>query len=57
LLIASTQFICDFIVKFIPDRATPAMGADSVFNEREVAAGRPRCTAFDSDDENAEEEK
>jgi hypothetical protein len=57
LLIASTQFICDFIVKFIPDRATPAMGADSVFNEREVAAGRPRCTVFDSDDENAEEEK
>lgn len=51
LIIALTQFICDFIVKFIPDRATPAMGADSVFNVREEAAGRPRCTKFDEDDE------
>lgn len=50
LLIALTQFIIDFAAKFIPDRMTPAMGADSVFNKREEAAGRPRCTKFDKDD-------
>jgi len=58
IIIALTQFICDFIVKFIPDRATPAMGADSVFNVREVAAGRPRCTNFDEEEKKeADEEK
>jgi hypothetical protein len=57
-LIALTQFLCDFLVKFIPDRFTPAMGADSVFNAREVAAARPRCTQFDDKkDEGDDEEK
>lgn len=43
LLIALTQFIIDFIAKFIPDRMTPPMGADSVFDKREQKEGRPGC--------------
>lgn len=42
-IIALTQFFVDFATKFIPDRMTPAMGADSVFDEREKKESREGC--------------
>lgn len=58
--IACSQFIIDFLTKFIPDRMTPAMGQDTVFDKREIEAGRSRCTKFDDkkkDDNDDDEEK
>jgi len=33
------------------------MGADSVFNDREEEAGRPRCTAFDKEEKSNDDDK
>lgn len=35
-----TVLIINFLIKFIPDRATPAMGRDRVFDAEEVKNGR-----------------
>lgn len=47
IAIACTLFIIDALVKFIPDRFSYAIGKDTVFNEREIAAGRAPETKFD----------
>lgn len=41
VILSLTIMIINFIVKFIPDRFTPSMGKDEVFNAREIAANRP----------------
>merc|ERR1711957_864559 len=38
--LGSTVLFINFLIKFIPDRATPAMGRDRVFDAAEVKAGR-----------------
>jgi hypothetical protein len=38
--IGCTVLFINFFIKFIPDRFTPAIGRDRVFDAREVAAGR-----------------
>lgn len=38
--IGTTVLFINFFIKFIPDRFTPAIGRDRVFDQREVAAGR-----------------
>lgn len=40
--IGSTVLVINLLIKFIPDRFTPSnFGKDTVFNNREEAAGRP----------------
>jgi len=38
--IGCTVLIINFFIKFLPDRFTPAIGRDRVFDAREIAAGR-----------------
>lgn len=44
--VSLTVFIIDAITKLIPDRFTYAIGRDTVFDRREVAAGRKREEKF-----------
>lgn len=38
--VSLTVMIVDFVTKFIPDRFTYAVGKDTVFDRREIEAGR-----------------
>lgn len=49
VVVSLTVFIIDAIVKCIPDRFTYAIGRDTVFDRREVAAGRKAEAKFASD--------
>jgi len=51
LLISFTVFFVDAVTKLIPDRFTYAAGKDTVFDEREVAAGRSPEKKFLEDED------
>lgn len=51
LAIASTVFFVDAIAKLIPDRFTPAIGRDTVFDQREMKAGRSPEKKFLEDED------
>jgi len=40
IVIGFTVLIINFLIKFLPDRITPAIGRDRVFDAREKEAGR-----------------
>lgn len=49
--ISFTVFFVDAVVKLIPDRFTYAVGRDTVFDKREIAAGRAPESKFINEDE------
>lgn len=51
LAISFTVFFVDFVTKFIPDRFTYAVGRDTVFDKREIEAGRPPESKFLNDED------
>lgn len=48
--ISLTVILVDALTKLIPDRFTYAIGKDTVFDKREIAAGRHREAKFADDD-------
>jgi len=51
IVISFTVFIIDALTKLIPDRFTYAVGKDTVFDKRELAAGREPAKKFLDEEE------
>lgn len=55
--VSGTVMIVDFLTKFIPDRFTYAVGKDTVFDKREIKAGRDPEKKFLPKDDDEDDEK